>query len=317
MPHWELFDNLHNPAHVNEKISVMPRPSLPDLTAFQVIATHRSFRKAATELGVSASALSHTMRGLEEQLGVRLLHRTTRSVALTEAGQALLARLQPALWEIQDALDSVNAFRETPRGTLRLNVPSDAARFLLAPKLAGFLATYPDVQLELISDDHLLDIVAHGFDAGIRCQETLPQDMVAIPFGQNQRFVVVASPAFCAQYGVPQTPPELMQFACIRRRFPNGELYHWEFARGLETCAVNVQGSFTASDSYVMREAALQGLGFAYLLEQHVTDDVKNGRLVQVLADYCPADAGFFLYYPSRKQLSASLRALIAYWKTA
>ena len=316
MQHTGLFDNLHNPAHVNEKISVMSRPSLPDLTAFQVIATHRSFRKAALELGVSASALSHTIRHIEEQLGVRLLHRTTRSVALTEAGQALLARLQPALWEIQEALDSVNAFRETPRGTLRLNVPSDAARFLLAPKLAGFLATYPDVQLELISDDHLLDIVAHGFDAGIRCQETLPQDMVAIPFGQNQRFVVVASPGFCKQYGIPQTPPELAQFECIQRRFPNGELYRWEFAREQETYVIDVRGRLTASDSNVMRAAALQGLGLAYLLEQHVTEDIKNDRLVQVLADYCPADGGFFLYYPSRKQLSTSLRALIDYWRS-
>ena len=293
----------------------MSRPSLPDLTAFQVIATHRSFRKAALELGVSASALSHTIRHIEEQLDVRLFHRTTRSVALTEVGQALLARLQPALWDIQDALDSVNAFRETPRGTLRLNVPPDAARFLFAPKLAGFLATYPDVQLELISDDHLLDIVASGFDAGIRCLETLPQDMVAIPLGKKQRFVVVASPAFCTQYGIPQTPWELTQFECIRRRFPNGENYRWEFARDGQTYAVDVRGRLAANDSNIMREAALQGLGFAYLLEPQVTDALQSGQLLQVLADYCPADTDFFLYYPSRKQLSASLRALIAYWK--
>lgn len=294
----------------------MSRPSLPDLSAFQAIATHRSFTKAAVELGVSASALSHSLRSMEEQLGVRLLHRTTRSVALTEAGQALLERLQPALRDIHDALDGVNAFRDTPRGTLRLNVPSDAARFLLAPQLAGFLAAYPQVQLEVISDDHLLDIVAHGFDAGVRCQETLAQDMVAIPFGQLQRFAVVASPAFCQQYGVPQTPLDLLQLECIRRRFPNGELYRWEFAQGAQTYTVEVQGRLTVSDSIVMREAALQGLGFAYLLEQHITDDVQHGRLVQVLADYCPADTAFFLYYPSRKQLSSSLRALIDYWKT-
>ena len=315
MQHAGLFDNLHNLKCVSENNSTMSRPSLPDLTAFHAIALHGSFRKAALELGVSASALSHTIRHIEEQLDVRLFHRTTRSVALTEVGQALLARLQPALWDIQDALDSVNAFRETPRGTLRLNVPPDAARFLFAPKLAGFLAAYPDVQLELISDDHLLDIVASGFDAGIRCLETLPQDMVAIPLGKKQRFVVVASPAFCTQYGIPQTPWELTQFECIRRRFPNGENYRWEFARDGQTYAVDVRGRLAANDSNIMREAALQGLGFAYLLEQQVAADVQSGQLLQVLADYCPADTDFFLYYPSRKQLSASLRALIAYWK--
>lgn len=310
-----MFDNLHNHAFVTEKYSSMSRPSLPDLAAFTAVATHRSFRKAALELNVSASALSHTLRTLEEQLGVRLLHRTTRSVAPTEAGQALLERLLPALNDIHVALDGINDFRASPRGTLRLSVPPDAARYVLAPKLAGFLARYPDISIELISDDHLLDIVSGGFDAGIRFPESLPQDMVAIPLGGRQQFVVVASPAYCAAHGMPATPQDLGAHECIRRRFTKGEIYRWEFECDSKTLAVEVKGHLTANDSNLMLEAARQGLGYAYLLRQHVLADIHAGTLIQVLADWCPAGSGFYLYYPSRKQTSASLQAFINYWR--
>lgn len=310
-----LFDNLHNRIHVAENNSSMNQSNLSGLAAFHTIATHRSFRKAALELGVSASALSHTLRTLEEQLGVRLLHRTTRSVSLTEAGQTLLEQLQPALLGIQTALDMINDFRSSPRGTLRLTVPPDAARFLLAPKLAGFFAQYPDIKVELISDDNLQDIVANRFDAGIRCEESLPQDMIALPLGGQQQFVAVAAPAYCARRGIPASPQELSEHECICWRFPNGEMYRWEFEQDGEPLAVGVQGQLTANDPNLMLEAARQGLGLAYLLRQHVEEDLQRGTLVQVLAEYCPAGSGFFLYYPSRKQMSASLRAFIDYWR--
>ena len=310
-----LFDKLHNHIHVAENNSPMSHANLSGLAAFHTIAIHGSFRKAALELGVSASALSHAMRLLEEQLGVRLLHRTTRHVSLTEAGQALLEQLEPALLGIQAALDGINDFRTSPRGTLRLTVPPDAARFLLAPKLSGFFSQYPDINVELISDDNLQDIVAGRFDAGIRCEETLPQDMIALPLGGQQQFVVVASPAYCAMHGIPASPQELGTHECICWRFPNGEMYRWEFEHDGEPFAVGVQGRLTANDPNLMLEAARQGLGLAYLLRQHVDEGLQRGTLVQVLAEYCPAGSGFFLYYSSRKQMSASLRAFIDYWR--
>ncbi|WP_211248858.1 LysR family transcriptional regulator [Thiothrix lacustris] len=310
-----LFDNLHNHIHVTENNSLMSHANLSGLAAFHTIATHCSFRKAALEMGVSASALSHNMRTLEEQLGVRLLHRTTRSVSLTEAGRALLEQLQPALVNIQVALDGINDFRISPRGTLRLTVPPDAGRFLLAPKLSGFFTRYPDINVELISDDSLQDIVSGRFDAGIRCVETLPQDMIAIPLGGQQQFVVVASPTYYAAHGTPVSPQDLGTHECICWRFPNGEMYRWEFEYDEQPFAVGVQGRLTANDPNLMREAARQGLGLAYLLRQHVEEDLQRGTLVQVLEKYCPAGSGFFLYHPSRKQMSASLRAFIDYWK--
>jgi len=205
--------------------------NLADLDAFAAVARHRNFRKAAAERGVTPSALSHAMRALEERLGVRLLNRTTRSVTPTEAGEQLLGRLAPALREVVDALDDLNAFRATPQGRLRLNVPRPAARLLLAPLLARFLAAHPRIALEIVTDDGLVDIVAGGFDAGIRFGESLAPGMVAVPIGPPQRLVVVASCAYLARHGTPATPRDLHGHACIGRRFPSGALYAWEFAR--------------------------------------------------------------------------------------
>lgn len=288
--------------------------SLADLASFKVIAAQRSFRKAALELGVSPSALSHTMRQLETQLGVRLLQRTTRSVAVTEAGEALLARLKPALLEIEQALETINDYRSTPRGSLRLSVPPDVPCLVLVPYLTEFLRLYPDIQLEIISSDQLLDIVEQGFDAGIRYHERLQADMVAVPFC-SQQFVVVAAPTYLAKYGIPSYPNDLLQHECIRWRFSNGELYRWQFRQDDQVLEVEVSGHLTTNHPSLIIAAAHQGLGCAYLLKSQVQDDLRTGRLVQVLETFTQFNSQLFLYHPSRKQQSASLSAFIDFWR--
>jgi DNA-binding transcriptional LysR family regulator len=289
----------------------MDKPDLNELDAFASVARHRSFSKAAPECGVSASALSHAMRTLESRLGVRLLNRTTRSVTPTEAGEQLLARLAPALREIGEALDQVNQFRDTPRGSLRLNVPRMAARWLLAPIFARFLAAYPQIRLEVVTDDSLVDIVAQGFDAGIRFGESLARDMIALPLGPPLRLIVVAAPMYAARRGLPRQPQDLKQHACIGRRFPSGALYAWEFAKDGEALAVAVDGPLLLDDDELMLRAALDGIGLSYLYEEQAREWIAQGRLLRVLDDWCPPMPGFFLYYPSRRQLPTGLRLFI------
>ncbi|WP_211442478.1 LysR family transcriptional regulator [Collimonas humicola] len=289
----------------------MDKPDLNELDAFASVARHRSFSKAAPECGVSASALSHAMRTLETRLGVRLLNRTTRSVTPTEAGEQLLARLAPALREIGEALDQVNQFRDTPRGSLRLNVPRTAARWLLAPIFARFLAAYPQIRLEVVTDDSLVNIVAQGFDAGIRFGESLARDMIALPMGPPLRLIVVAAPMYAARRGLPRQPQDLKQHACIGRRFPSGVLYAWEFAKDGETLAVTVDGPLLLDDDELMLRAALDGIGLSYLYEEQAREWIAQGRLLRVLDDWCPPMPGFFLYYPSRRQLPTGLRLFI------
>jgi DNA-binding transcriptional LysR family regulator len=290
----------------------MNKPDLSELDAFACVARHRSFKKAALECGVSASALSHAMRTLETRLDVRLLNRTTRSVTPTEAGEQLLQRLGPALREISDALDQINDFRDVPRGTLRLNVPRPAARLLLAPLFARFLAAYPQIRLEVVTDDGLVDIVAGGFDAGIRFGESLAQDMVALPLGPPVRLVVVASPMYAARRGLPRQPQELKQHACIGRRFPSGAVYAWEFSQGGASLAVAVDGPLLLDDDDLILRAALDGIGLAYVYEAQAQESIEQGRLLRVLDAWCPPMSGFFLYYPSRRQMPVSLRLFIA-----
>jgi len=289
----------------------MKRTNLPDLQAFAVVARLRSFRAAAAELGVSASALSHLMRGLESRLGVRLLNRTTRSVAPTEAGQKLLDRLVPALNDIESVLEEVNAYRDSPAGTLRINAPRSAAELVLAPLVARFLQTHPGMRLELAVNNAFVDIVAEGFDAGVRFGESLQQDMVAIPLGPPQRFIVVGSPSYLATHGVPEHPRELKHHRCIQGRFPSGVIYPWEFARGRETIDISVDGPLTVSETPLMVQAAEQGLGLAYVYSQYAAPGLAAGRLTQVLEDWCPAASRFFLYYPSRRLMPAGLRAFV------
>ena len=290
----------------------MNKPDLSELDAFACVARHRSFKKAALECGVSASALSHAMRTLETRLDVRLLNRTTRSVTPTEAGEQLLLRLAPALREISDALDQINDFRDAPRGTLRQNVPRPAVRLLLAPLFARFLAAYPQIRLEVVTDDGLVDIVAGGFDAGIRFGESLAQDMVALPLGPPVRLIVVASPMYAARRGLPQQPQELKQHACVGRRFPSGAVYAWEFSQDGASLAVAVDGPLLLDDDDLILRAALDGIGLAYVYEAQAQESIEQGRLLRVLDAWCPPMSGFFLYYPSRRQMPVSLRLFIA-----
>lgn len=292
-------------------------PPLNELYAFACVARHRSFRAAAQELGVSASALSHSLRQLEARLQVRLLHRTTRSVTATEVGEALLARLGPALGQIDSALEAVNDYRAQPQGLLRLNVPRTAAYLLLMPLLPGFLQRYPGIQLDVVCDDTLVDIVSAGFDAGMRFGETLAADMVAVPVGPPMRFAVIASPAYLAQHGTPQHPAELARHAGIRHRFGNGPLYAWELAKDGEALTVQPQGQLTLGEQPLMVEAAAAGLGIALVFEGYAAAALADGRVTRILADWCPAMPGLYLYYASGRHLPQAMRLWIDYLKAA
>ena len=289
---------------------------LNELTAFAAVARLRSFRQAALERGVSASALSHALRALEERLGVRLLNRTTRSVTPTEAGQMLLARLAPAMREIDDALLDLSALQDVPAGRLRLNVPRPAARLLLAPMLASFVTRYPRVQVEVVTDDGMIDIVRDGFDAGIRFGEQVAADMIAVPVGAPQPFVVVASPAYLQAHGAPGTPRDLLGHACIGRRFPSGRQYAWEFGAVGESVSIAVGGPLVFDDDALMLGAARDGAGLAYVYAADAHADIAAGRLVCVLQHCLPPPSRYFLYYPSRRQMPAVLRAFVDLLRT-
>jgi len=288
-----------------------------DLTTFLAIARYRSFRAAAVELGVTASALSHSLRNLEERLDLRLFNRTTRSVALTEAGERLLARITPAFRDIADALDDLNTLRGKPAGTLRLNAAKQSAQLVLLPAVTKFLRAYPDVKVELATSDALVDMVSAGFDAGVRFGETIAADMIAVPIGPRHRFAVVASPDYFKERKKPVTPHDLSALPCIRFRFAGGSFYRWEFERGGIELAIEVDGPLTLNDQDLMLEAALEGTGLAFVFEAQAAELIKQKKLVRVLADWCPAYPGFFLYYPSRRQLPAVLRAFIDFARQA
>ena len=289
----------------------MQRAAVSDLSAFVAVATHRSFSRAAAELGLSPSALSHTVRSLEERLDLRLLNRTTRSVAPTEAGERLLERLRPALRDIHDALEDANAFRAKPAGRLRLNVPRSAALLLLAPVTTRFIKAYPQMRLEITTEDRLVDIVASGYDAGVRFGESIERDMVAVRIGPDLRMAVVGSPAYFRRHPKPVKPRDLHGHACIRFRLPSGGIYRWEFEKKGEVLEVEVDGPLTLGDQQVMLQAALDGAGLAIVLEPYARAHLKARQLVRVLADWCPPFPGYFLYYPSRRQVPAGLRAFI------
>jgi DNA-binding transcriptional LysR family regulator len=287
------------------------RADLTELTAFAAIATHRSFRKAAEELRVSPSTLSHTLRSLEERVGVRLLHRTTRSVAATQAGEALLNRVRPLLREFNQALSEVDVFRDGPRGTLRINTSLTGAHLLLRKAVPTFLARCPEMHVDLVTEGRLVDIIAEGFDAGIRLGEAVPRDMIAVGFGGEARFIAVASPAYLKRRPAPRTPHELHQHACIRYRMKSGKLYRWEFEKRTQEVTVDVAGALTLDDDGLMVQAARDGLGIAFVPEQAAEAALKAGTLVAVLEDWCPRFPGLFLYYPGHRQVPAGLRAFI------
>ncbi|GAB3396176.1 LysR family transcriptional regulator [Azotobacter armeniacus] len=291
--------------------------SAADLAIFLAIAHHLSFSRAAVELGLSPSALSHALRGLEERLGVRLFNRTTRSVALTEAGERLYARVKPAFRDIDDALEDLNSFRDKPSGTLRINAGRPATQLVLLPLASRFLATYPDVRLEIASDDALVDVVSAGFDAGVRFGERLEADMVSLPIGPYMRSVVVGAPALFERYPKPQKPQDLHGLPCIRHRFPSGSFYRWEFERDGIDLEIEVDGPLTLDDVGLMVAPAEQGVGLAYVFEEVVREPLADGRLIQVLSDWCPYYPGLHLYYPSRRHVPAALRAFVEFARNA
>ncbi|MTD09639.1 LysR family transcriptional regulator [Serratia sp. YC16] len=283
-----------------------------ELRAFAAIVEHGGFARAAAHLGMSASALSQTLRNLETRLGVRLLNRTTRSVAPTEAGAQMLARLLPAMEEIDTAVAQAIARRQNPSGRLRLNVTRVAALHYLAPLIAPFHRQYPDIVLDLSIEERLVDIVAGGFDAGVRLHEKLAKDMVAVKLGGEVRMRVVASPAYLARYGRPLTPDDLRQHRCLNYRWPtNGNLYRWEFERDGVKRDIAVEGPVIVDEPEVLVRAALDGAGIAYLFEQQIATGLADGRLLPLLDAWTPPFPGFYLYYPANRQTPRPLRAFI------
>lgn len=289
----------------------MARPSLPDLDAFVAVATLRSFRRAADGLGIAPSTLSHAMRALEERMGVRLLNRTTRSVSPTQAGLALLGRLQPALVSLDEALGSVAPFRGSVTGTVRINAPRLAAVILLREILPAMAERFPEVAVDLVVEGRLVDIVASGFDAGVRLADSIPRDMIAVPFSDPISFVCVASPGYLARFDEPFAPDDLKRHRCIGHRVPSGKLYRWEFERAGQTAAVEVSGPLTLDDEELMVEAAVKGLGIAYVASPAAAVALAQGRVRRVLTAWTPAAERVAVYYPGHRAVPPALRAFL------
>ncbi len=289
----------------------MRRGDLDDLAAFASVARARSFTRAAAELGLSPSALSHAMKALETRLGVRLLARTTRSVAPTPAGELLLRSIDPALAQVANGLAALADWRDAPSGTVRLTTFGYAARTVLAPRLPRFLLEHPDVSVEVIVEDRLIDLVAGGFDAGIRFGETVQRDMVAIPVGPPLRTVVVGTPSYFAHRNHPRRPEDLADHVCVNYRLlGGGGLLPWEFSVNGRDLKMRVSGQLIVSDEVLAAAATRAGAGLGYMMEHDVVDEIRDGRLVQVLTKFCTPYPGCQLYYPDRR-VSPALRALI------
>jgi DNA-binding transcriptional LysR family regulator len=290
----------------------MQRGHLDDLVAFVAVGREKSFTKAAAKLGVSQSALSHTLRALEARLGVRLLTRTTRSVAPTDAGERLLHTLGRRFEEIEAELAAISELRDKPAGTIRLTTTDYAADTILWPKLEKFLRRYPDIKVEIIIDYGLTDIVAQRFDAGVRAGEQVAKDMIAVRIGPDIRMAAVGAPSYFKKRPGPKRPQDLIGHACINLRLPtHGGLYAWEFAKSGRELKVRVEGQLTFNGTFQMLNAALSGFGLAYVPEDLVRPHLAKGRLTRVLEDWCPLYAGYHLYYPSRRQPSAAFALLV------
>jgi DNA-binding transcriptional LysR family regulator len=293
----------------------MPKAQLSDLAAFVAVARHLSFRRAAETLNVSPSALSHALRQFEGRLKLRLLNRTTRSVALTDAGHHLLDRIGPALSEIEGAIDSLNQFRTDPVGLLRLNVPRQAARLVLIPLIARFTARFPGITVDIVAEDALVDVVSAGFDAGVRSGSVIAKDMISLPLGPPHRFAVIGAPSYLTGRTIPRHPKHLQAHNCIRYRYPNGRVYRWEFGRKREDLEVEVDGTLVVEDMDLVLDGVRAGLGLGYVFEGQAMADLAEGRLIRMLEDWCPNSSGFQLYYPARSNLSFALRAFIDFVK--
>jgi len=286
---------------------------LRDLEAFVAVARTRNFRRAASEQRVSVSSLSQRLRDMEERLGVRLMNRTTRSVGLTEAGELLLARVGPAMADVGDALDQVRGLRGVPSGRLRINAPPPAIDLVLAPMVAPFLTAHPQIELEIVGESSFVDIVAHGFDAGVRYGEHLAQDMIAVSLGPPQRYAVVATAQYIAQHGRPKHPRDLLGHAAIRTRYSNGVMHDWEFEKAGRVVKVAPPPKLVATDLGLALRAACDGVGFWATFDGYVREAVNSGALVSVLDDWCPPFPGPFLYYPSRRRPPPALAAFVAF----
>jgi DNA-binding transcriptional LysR family regulator len=289
----------------------MRTTDLSELAAFDAVARHRSFRRASEERGVTASAISHAVSNLEGRVGIRLLNRTTRSVSLTDAGAKLLAHLSPAFADIGSALDTLNQFRETPFGKVRINAPNSIAPFVLGPVIGQLIEKNPNLELEILATDHLIDTVEEGFDAGIRFGESLRDGMTAVRINPRLRFAVVGSPAYFARRSVPKTPADLPDHVCIRNMYPSGTRYAWSFIRDGQETEFEPTGPIALHDHELMIETALSGVALAYVWEDRARPYIDSGRLIGCLSDWIEPEGWLYLYYPSRKYISAGLRAVI------
>jgi DNA-binding transcriptional LysR family regulator len=290
----------------------MRRENVSDLLAFLAVARERSFTKAGAKLGVSQSALSHTIRALEERLGLRLLTRTTRSVSPTEAGERLLASVGGRFEEIEAELEALSELRDKPAGTIRITAGEHAAYSVLSPALTKFLPSYPDIKVEIHVDYGFVDIVALRYDAGVRTGEQVAKDMIAVPIGPDMRMAVVGAPSYFAKRRLPKTPQDLTEHNCINLRMPTyGSLYAWEFEKGKRELKVRVDGQLVVNTMKQRLDAALAGVGLTYMVEDVVQPYVAQGTLVRVLEDWCAPFAGYHLYYPSRRQSSPAFKVLV------
>jgi DNA-binding transcriptional LysR family regulator len=289
----------------------MRATDLSELAAFDAVARHRSFRRASEERGVTASAISHAVGNLEARVGIRLLNRTTRSVSLTDAGAMLFARMSPAFGDIGSALDALNQFRETPFGRVRINAPNSVAPFVFGPVMGPLIAGNPNLELEIVATDRLVDIVEEGFDAGIRLGESLRAGMTAVKIKPRLRLAVVGSPAYFERHPLPKTPAELKDHVCIRNIYPSGAAYSWEFSRAGKIIEFQPTGPLSLDDHELMVEAAKSGVALAHVWEHRARPCLASGELIECLASWCAPEDWLYIYYPTRKYLSAGLRAVI------
>jgi DNA-binding transcriptional LysR family regulator len=289
----------------------MRRTPYGEFTAFMAVAEERNFTRAAKQIGISTATLSQTIRALEERLGVRLLNRTTRSVAPTEAGERLLSRLKPVIEDYESAIDSINEFRDKPAGLVRLTIAPPAAHSVIGPRLARFVAQYPDIRLEISVDSANIDIVSQQFDAGIRAEHRIDRDMIAVRVGEQMQSIVVASPAYLARHPEPKLPRDLQAHNCIRFRLSSGGILPWRFEKDAKSFEIAVTGSLILNDVGLVKYALMDGAGIAYVPRGYLASALAEGQLVTLLEEWTPPESSFFLYYPSRRQTPAALRALI------
>ncbi|PJR16343.1 LysR family transcriptional regulator [Sinorhizobium meliloti] len=289
----------------------MEQASLKELEAAVAIARRGTFRAASIDLGISTTALSHTIGRLESALGVRLFNRTTRSVSLTDAGRLFIQHVAPSLQDLHAALETVREQRETPSGTIRINAAPFAARAIISPLVLEFVRRYPDMNVDIVTEGRMIDIVRDGFDLGVRVAGLVPSDMIAVSLGRPQRHAVVGSPAYFERHCVPVVPPDLLTHKCIRVRLPDGSTYRWRFEKDGEQVQIDVEGQISLDEASLTRAAVLAGAGIGYLFEQDILPEIKTGRVIRVLEDWTPPYPGLCLYYPGRRNLSAGVRAFL------